>query len=141
MTWTDFRLRLRALLSLRRAERDLDEELRFHLEMQARRNVEAGMSPGEAARHAALDFGGFELAKEECRDFRGVTLLQNLAQDVRYAFRGFRHSPVFSLTIIATIALALGLNTALFTLFNAYLLHPLAVRDPASLYTWSNSGG
>jgi hypothetical protein len=69
--------------------------------------------------------------------------LESLMQDLRYAMRGFRHSPSFALTVVGTIGLALGLNTALFTIFNAYVLRPLAVRDPYSLYqfTWITKSG
>src|SRR5579863_7041225 len=136
MRWTDLQLRWRALLDLRRAENELDEELRFHLAMEARKNRDSGMDAPEAARHAVRDFGGFEYVKEECRDRRGLASLDALAQDTRYALRGFLRTPAFTVTVIATIALALGLNTALFTLFNAYVLRPLAVQDPYSLYAW-----
>ena len=141
MKWTDFELRLRALLFRRRVENELDEELRFHLAMEARKNRDAGMGAREATRNAAVEFGGFERIKEECRDRRGLAWIEALAQDTRYATRGFLRTPAFTLTVIATIALALGLNTALFTLFNAYVLRPLAVRDPYSLYTWGNAIG
>jgi hypothetical protein len=76
----------------------------------------------EATRNAAVEFGGFEKFKEECRDRRGLAWIEALAQDTRYALRGFLRTPAFTITVIATIALALGLNTALFTLFNAYVL-------------------
>jgi predicted permease len=141
MNWTDFKLRLRALLLRRRIESELDEELRFHLAMEARKNLDTGMGAREATRNAAVDFGGFERIKEECRDRRGLAWIEALAQDTRYALRGFLRTPAFTVTVIATIALALGLNTALFTLFDAYVLRPLAVRDPYSLYTWSNASG
>jgi hypothetical protein len=141
MKWTDFVLRLRALLFRRRIEDELDEELRFHLAMEARKNREAGMGASEATRNAAVEFGGFERVKEECRDRRGLAWIEALMQDTRYAARGFLRTPAFTVTVIATIALALGLNTALFTLFNAYVLRPLAVRDPYSLFTWSNASG
>jgi predicted permease len=141
MRWSDLQLRLRALLRPHRAESELDEELRFHLEMEARKYRDAGMDERHANRHAAVEFGGLEAVKEECRDRRGLAWIDALRQDTRYALRGFHRTPAFTVTVIATIALALGLNTALFTLFNAYVLHPLSVRDPYSLYTLSNSDG
>src|SRR5262249_45058976 len=136
MTWSDLLLRLRALVVWRQVEHELDEELRFHIEMQTRKNVEAGMNMGEAARRARVQFGGVEQAKENCRDARGIGWIETLLQDVRYALRGSRRTPGFTLTVIATIALGLGLNTTLFTIFNAYVLRPVAVRDPYSLYSF-----
>ena len=143
MPWRDYLLRARALFLRRRVEDELDEELQFHLAMQARKNLAAGMSDGEASRQAHVQFGGVQQAKEECRDARGVSWIETLAQDIRYAVRGFRRSPGFALTVVGTIALGLGLNTTVFTIFNAYVLRPLAVRDPHSLYqfTWTNRGG
>ena len=143
MTWSDFKLRLRALFRPRRAEEDLDEELAFHLAMQACRHQSAGASASDADRLAALDFGGITQVRENCRDQRGLRLVETVAQDVRYALRGFRRAPGFTFTVVATIALGLGLNTAAFTTFNAYVLRPLAVRDPASLYEvfWHRADG
>src|SRR2546430_3064175 len=143
MKWSDLLLRLRALLVWRRVEHELDEELRFHIEMQTRRNVEAGMDAHEAARRARVQFGGVEQAKENCRDARGIGWIETLLQDVRYALRGFRRTPGFALTVVATIALGLGLNTTLFTIFNAYVLRPVAARDPYSLYLfyWTVKSG
>src|SRR5437660_2199884 len=143
MKWSDLLLRLRALLVWRRVEHELDEELRFHIEMQTRKNVAAGMNAREAARRARVQFGGVELAKEECRDVSGIGWIETLRQDVRYAIRGFRRTPGFALTVVATIALGLGLNTPVFTIFNAYVLRPLSVRDPYSLYlfTWQKRDG
>src|SRR5437660_10011062 len=137
MIWSDLLLRLRALLVWRRVEHELDEELRFHIEMQTRKNVAVGMDAREAALRARMQFGGVELAKAECRDARGIGRIETLLQDVRYALRGFRRTPGFALTIIATIALGLGLNTTLFTIFNAYVLRPVAVRDRYSLYLFT----
>src|SRR6476620_10925732 len=119
MNWIDIRLRLRAILFPARVEDDLDEELRLHLAMQIRRNLESGMSQAEARRHAAVQFGGLQLVKEQCRDKRGIGFIDTLSQDVRYALRGFRRTPGFALTVVVTIGLGLGLNTTLFSFFNA----------------------
>src|SRR5882762_11624861 len=134
MNWNDLRLRLRALAFRNRTEHELDEELDFHIEMQTRKNLEAGMSESDARREAFIRFGRAGLVKEECRDARRVNLMETAWQDIRYAIRGFRRSPTFVLTVVATIALGLGLNTALFTIFNAYVLRPVDVRNPYSLY-------
>jgi len=137
MTWRDLQLRMRALLFRRRAEEEMDAELRFHLEMQARKHREAGLAELEAGRRARQEFGGVAQVQEECRDGRGIRALETLLQDVRYALRGFRRAPGFAAAAVAIIALGLGLNTAIFTAFDAYVLRPLAVRDPSSLYEFS----
>jgi predicted permease len=130
----DLLLRLRSVLVHGRLERELTDELQFHLEMQARKHVAAGLEPAEARRRARAEFGSVELAKEDARDARGIRLVEEFAQDARFALRGFRRSPLFALTVVCTIGLGLGLNASVFTIFNAYVLQPLAVRDPRSLY-------
>src|SRR5437588_2641475 len=139
----DLLLRLRALTFRRRVERDLEDELDFHIEMQTRKNVAAGMPGSEAARRARVQFGGPTQHKEECRDARRIGLVETVWQDVRYAMRGFRRSPTFVLTVVATIALGLGLNTALFTIFNATYFRPIGVRDPHSFneFVWTDRTG
>jgi hypothetical protein len=143
MNWNDLLLRLRALVFRNRVESELEDELDCHIEMQARKNVAAGMSKAEAARRARVQFGGTEQVKEECRDARQVRLIETIGQDILYAIRGFRHSPTFVLTVVATIALGLGLNTTLFTIFNAYFFRTVSVHDPHSLYEflWTDRGG
>lgn len=143
MSWTDFLLRLKALVFRSRADRDLEEEFQFHLEMEARKKTQAGLTYEEAVRMARVDFGGVDQIKEECRSIRGTQLIETMLQDIRYAVRYFLQRPGFAVGVIATIALGLGLNTALFTIFNAYVLRPLAIRDPNSVYsfTWVNREG
>jgi len=140
VNWNDLRLRLRALASRNRVEEELDEELQFHVAMQTRKNLAAGMPAAEAVRQARIQFGGIEQVKEDCRISRGTAWVEACWQDIRYALRVFRKAPGFALTVVATIALGLGLNTTVFTIFNAYALRPLAVRDPYSLYklNWTN---
>jgi predicted permease len=137
------RLRVRALLQARAMEEELDEELRYHLERESERNVARGMSPGNAAAAARRAFGNPTQLKEQVRDSWGRHWLEHLEQDARYALRSFRRAPAFSSTVVLTIALALGLNTTAFTIFNAYVLRPIAVRDPSSLFqlTWIDRGG
>src|SRR2546422_5908987 len=106
----------------------------FHLEMQARKHRDAGVCDADAQRLARVRFGSTALVADQCRDARGIGFIETLWQDVRYAVRSFRRAPAFALTVIGTIALGLGLNAAVFTIFNAYVLRPIAVRDPYSLY-------
>jgi predicted permease len=140
---SDLFLRLRALLFRNRVERELDEELTFHIEMQTRKNLAAGMSEAEAKRQTRVQFGVGDSAREECRDARGIGFFETLLQDIRYAMRGFRLRPMFALTVIGTIAIGLGWNTAAFTFFNAVLLRPIDARDPYSLYAfgWQDHAG
>ncbi len=140
MNWRDVILRIRALVQRSRVEDELEEELQSHLEMETRKNQRTGSDPIEAARLARVRFGAIDRAKEECRDARGTRLVEDALADVRYALRSFRRTPVFVLTVVATIALPLGLITALFTIFNAYVFRPVAVRDPHGLYqfTWTD---
>src|SRR5258708_20572251 len=143
MNWNDLWLRLCALILRNRVESELDDELESHIEMQARKNLAAGMSEAEALRRARVQFGGAEQVKEECRDARRVRLIETIGQDILYAIRGFRRSPTFVLTVVATIALGLGLNTTLFTILNAYFFRTVSVHDPHSLYEflWTDRAG
>jgi predicted permease len=143
MTWSDLVLRVRALFFPARVERDLADEVDFHLAMARRKHAAAGHSGEEAERLARLDFGRVGFVKEDCRHVRGIQPLETALQDIRYGLRSFRRCPAFVLTVTMTIALGLGINTALFTLFNEYVLRPLAIRDPYSLYgfTWTDRTG
>src|SRR5580692_7853580 len=93
----DLTFRLRSLLKRTTAETELDDELRFHFEQQVEKNVASGLSPDEAARRARLSFGGMDQVKEECRDARGVQLLETLFLDLRYGLRMLRKKPAFTL--------------------------------------------
>ena len=138
-----WKLRVRALLRARTLEAELDEELRYHLDAEAARLVARGMTPDEASLAARRAFGNPTQLKEEIRDGWGRRGVERLEQDARYAWRSFRRAPAFAVTVVATIALALGLNTTAFTIFNAYVLRPFAVRDPSSLYemAWRDRDG
>jgi predicted permease len=143
MNWNDLRMRIRSVFLRGRDERELEEELGFHLEMQAQKNRQAGISETESRRQALVQFGSPTAVKEQCRDERRIGLIETLHQDLRYAIRGFRRSPAFAITVIVTIGVGLGINTAAFTIFNAYVLRPIAVSDPYSLYqiNWLNRAG
>lgn len=143
MTMRSWWLRLRALFRRNDVERELREELDFHVAMQARKHRDAGLSPDEAERLARLELGNVELVKEDHRDVRGVRPLEDFIQDVRYAVRGLLRAPVFALAVIVTIGLGVGINASVFTIFDAYVLRPFDVRDPYALYSaqWADRSG
>ena len=115
----------RALVSRRRQETELDDELRLHLEMETEANQRRGMAPDEARRAALVSFGGVEQAKEGCRESWQGRFLEVLAEDVRYGLRGLRRSPGFAAAVVLTLGLGIGANTAVFSLINGVLLKPL----------------
>src|SRR3712207_2947670 len=118
----------------RSAERDLEDELQFHLEMESRKLQNGGDTPDDARNRARARFGGLALAREQCRDTRGAgAMLESLARDVRYGARMLRKSPVFTAVAIVSLAIGIGANTAVFTLVDAVLLRMLPVRNPQEL--------
>ena len=133
MGWNDLTLRLRALFSRRRAERELDEELSFHLAMETEKNRARGVDPREAGRMARREFGGVEHFREECRDARGLSALENLVRDVRYGARVLGRTPVFTAVAMASLAIGIGANTAVFSLVDTVLLRSLPVKHAEEL--------
>ena len=134
----------RRILFLRRRgrfDRELDEEMRFHLEMRIEENVAAGMAPEDARRAARRQFGNQTLLREVSREMWGFASLETLIQDVRYGLRRLLRSPGFSLVAVLSLALGIGANTAIFSLVNTALLRPLPVERPGQIVSLSNSAG
>jgi putative ABC transport system permease protein len=104
---------------------ELDEELQFHLEQATEFNLAAGMDPEEARRQARIEFGAVEAVREQSHEQKPGWWLGTLMQDVRYALRGFRRSPVFALTVVATLALGIGATTAVFSVVDRILFRSL----------------
>jgi macrolide transport system ATP-binding/permease protein len=125
---------LQRLFSRKRAENDLDRELRFHFESQVADKISSGISESEARRLTRLEFGGIDQIKEDCRESRGSQWLESIVQDVRYGLRQLRKSPGFTLTVVVTLALGIGANTSIFTLVHSVLERSLPVSDPSHLY-------
>ena len=128
-----FLSRLSALLHKQRSERELAEEFESHLEMQIADNLRAGMNPAQARREALLKSGGLEASKENCRDRRGLPLIETVLRDLAYAMRQMRKSPGFAAAVVVTLALGIGANTAIFSGVNAFLLRPLPFEKEGQL--------
>lgn len=125
--------RLPLLFSRRDLDRQLEEEIRIHLEMETQENIQAGMQPEEARQAAHRAFGNVALAKEATREVWGFPALESLAQDLRYSLRRIAAQPLYALVIVVTLGLCIGANTAVFNLLDSILLRPLPVPDPDRL--------
>jgi predicted permease len=134
MRWlTTVSLRFRSLFRRDAINHELDDELRLHIDRQIAQNIAAGMPPDEARFAALREFGGVDQIREECNDVRNVNWLQDFVQDLRYGLRTLAKSPGFAAIAIATLALGIGANTAIFSLVDSALLRALPVSDPQNL--------
>lgn len=132
---SDLRYRLRALFHHTALEQDLDDEVRFHVEREAEKYIRSGDSPAEARRKARAAFGGVERIKDDARDARGLVLLDTVKQDLRYAVRGLRATPGFTLAVMATLALGIGANAAVFGALDRLMFRaPTYLRDPHTVH-------
>ena len=127
------KMRWRSLFRKAELDRELDEELRFHLKQQEDQNLRYGMNPDDARYSALKTFGPIERSKEESRDARGFRLVDEFFRDLRYGIRLLAKNPGISLIAIGTLALGIGANTAIFSVVNAFLLRPLPYGDPDRL--------
>src|SRR5215208_426078 len=116
-----------------RFDRELEEEIRTHLEMKVEQSIKSGISPGQARNIALREFGNVTLVREDSRDMWAFRSVETLWQDLRYGLRVLVKSPVLTLVALLSLGLGIGANTAMFSLLDATLLKLLPVRHPEQL--------
>jgi len=132
----ELKLKIRALLMRRQLDRDLEDELEFHLAMREARNRASGLAASEARDSALRKFGNAALLKERCREMWMLMSLETIWRDLRYAARTFLKTPGFSLVVVLVMAFGIGANTVLFTVVHAVLLRPLPFAHPDRLVSF-----
>ena len=136
MSWIT---RLKNTLNPRRLDEDLADEIRDHIERRASDLEDRGLSRPEAQRRAAVVFGSAAGIREESRELKLWAALEGAGQDMRYAWRGLLHNPVFAMTAVVSLSLAVGANTAIYSIIDAVMLRPLPVPQPERLFTLASS--
>src|SRR5215210_4257007 len=121
------------LFQRRKNEEELEKELRFHLDLHTNDLISQGYSPEEARRQARLALGGPEQVKELCRDERGTRWLSDLVRDVRYGVRVLAKKPSFTIVAALALGLGIGVNTAILSAVNGFILRPLSAERPEEL--------
>ena len=130
----DLTLRVRALFRPSQVERDLHDELSFHIERETKKLIDEGMPPDGARARSRARFGSEAVIADECRDQRGTAFVDNTVRDVRFALRSFRRAPLAAFTIVATVAIGLGVVAVLFTILNTFLFRVDRVPAVGEMY-------
>jgi predicted permease len=137
--WTRIRSFTRALFRADAIRKEMEDELAFHLESRASDLQRQGLSPQAALRQARIELGSTASIAEDARHARGARAIDEIRQDLRFALRTFARNPSFAAIVIATLALGIGANTAVFSIVNAVLLRPIAAPDPSHIFVFGTA--